>query len=98
MTQLSFLEPVSKGQLGAVWWAGSWECRNWHGWLQSREQGRGPWCFTIYGFSGEPETHSSCSVYALDESGSLITREVPIDPRNRITIEGRKFGRSHWMH
>lgn len=93
MKQLAFFDPVDKSQPGAVWWAGDWQCRNWRGWLQSRETGRGNWCFTIYGF-GETD----CDVYAVDAAGELVTRDVPIDESSRITIEGRKFGRSHWMH
>ena len=36
-----FPETINKGAHGAEWWVGHWQCRNWHGYFQSREEGRG---------------------------------------------------------
>lgn len=78
---------------GAVWWRGNWECRNFHGYFQSREGGEGLWCFQIHAFGD-----TDCCVYALDTSGLLIQMRVPIDDQNRITVRGRKYGRNQWAH
>ena len=48
MEQLSFLDPVDKSVSGATWWAGNDQCRNWHGYYQTREDGAGPWQFVVY--------------------------------------------------
>lgn len=82
-----------KGQHGATWTVGNWRCRNFHGFFQSREIGARNWCFQIHGF-GEAD----CDVMAINERGEMIRREVPIDSANRITIMGRKYGRSYWSH
>ncbi|MBY5988199.1 hypothetical protein [Roseovarius atlanticus] len=97
MEQLELFD-IDRSRQGATWWAGSWECRNWHGWYQEREAGTGAWCFRIDGFKGEPETWGEASVYALDRRGELCTFDVPIDPLNRLHIRGMKFGRGHWNH
>lgn len=85
--------PREKAQHGATWWNGNWECRNWHGYFQSREGGTGPWMFQIYGFGD-----TDCSVYTLDEAGKMVLGRVPIDDQNRIAVLGRKYGPSHWAH
>ena len=90
--QLELFE-IDKGQHGATWWAGAWQCRNWHGWLQSRENGVGRWCFLIYGFGTD-----TCSVHVIGEDGQGTLATVPIDASDRITIMGRLYGRSRWMH
>jgi hypothetical protein len=63
------------------------------GFKQFREGNRGRWRFQVYGFRGEPGTHSTCTVYAADGR-----REVDIDPKDRILIEGKWYGRVHWDH
>lgn len=78
---------------GAVWWAGHWQCRNWHGYLQSREGGRGPWCFIIHSFGGEPDGEGTAHLYLVDGK-----QAVPIDRENRILVLGRRYGRDRWNH
>lgn len=91
-----FPETISKGEHGAVWWAGNWQCRNWHGYFQSREQGRGPWRFNVPWFSTDDTT---CSVGRIDVEGRDFTEsDVPIDRHGRITIRGRSYGRQSWNH
>lgn len=76
---------------GAIWWAGNWQCRNFNGWLQSREGGIGPWRFQVQGFSGPEDGDGEAWVYTV--SGK---QPCPIDRCNRILIDGRRYGRSHW--
>ena len=81
-------------QHGATWRAGNWNCRNFHGYFQSREVGARNWCFVIYGFRD-----TDCTVSTIDKNGDLACEyRVPIDAQDRITILGRKYGRSHWSH
>lgn len=42
-----FPETINKGCHGAEWWIGRRQCRNWHGFFQSRHEGRGTWQFGI---------------------------------------------------
>lgn len=84
---------TEKGKHGASWWQGSWECRNFHGFFQSREQGRGPWEFHIHGFGDD-----KASIYRITETGKLVQHDVPIDADNRISVLGRKYGRENWNH
>lgn len=92
--QLELLaEPIDKTRDGATWWAGNWQCRNWKGWLQSREGGKGTWTFQIGGFSGPEDGDGLARVYRVEGC-----QDVPIDRRNRILIEGKRYGRSHWNH
>ena len=95
MTQLELIPmtPTEKGTPGSSWWAGAWECRNFEGFYQVREQGRGPWQFVIHGF-GEDDV----SVFGVNPSGTLFHRCVPIDQQDRITVHGRKYGRDNWQH
>ncbi|WP_271952753.1 hypothetical protein [Ruegeria faecimaris] len=95
MQQLDLIPmaPTEKGTPGASWWAGAWECRNHDGYFQTREQGRGPWKFVIYGFGDD-----DVSVYGVNPFGELIRQSVPIDQQDRITILGRKYGRDNWQH
>lgn len=78
---------------GAVWWRGNWECRNFHGYFQSREDGTGPWQFQIDSFDD-----TDCWVDTLDASGKMIHEAVPIDDQSRITVRGRKYCLDHWAH
>lgn len=43
MSQLDLIPmtEAEKAKLGAQWWAGGYECRNFGGYYQVREQGRG---------------------------------------------------------
>lgn len=91
-----FPDTINKSEHGATWWAGSWECRNWNGYFQSRESGRGNWCFQVPWFSNDNLT---CSVYVIDANSQPQTRDlIPIDQENRITIQGRKYSRDFWHH
>lgn len=84
MTQLSLLE-TSQGS--------KWETRDFEGYHQFREIPPGckpsRWKFYIYSF-GE----NDCSVMMTDQTRS----RVPIDSKNRITINGKKYGPQHWDH
>ncbi|GAB2188326.1 hypothetical protein [Roseibium sp. LAB1] len=93
MDQLELFQCTGKGQPGATWWAGRWQCRNMNGWFQDREDGKDPWYFVVYAFGD-----SDCVVYRLDEAGTLVHHRAPIDPQGRITIDGRKYGRRNWRH
>lgn len=84
---------INKDQHGATWWAGNWQIRNFHGWLQSREGGAGLWQFQIHGFSGPEGGDGLASVMRVTGR-----RDVPIDRHNRILIEGKRYGRAHWNH
>lgn len=93
MTDTLFPDLIDKARHGATWWAGNWQCRNFHGYFQSREGGRGPWRFQIDGFGDD-----DCTVLVVRDQGSLGTCRAPIDALDRITIMGRKYGRNHWSH
>lgn len=91
-----FPETINKSQHGAEWWQGRYQCRNFHGFFQSRYDGRGIWQFSVPWFSGDNLT---CTVHAISSNGELMhRRNIPIDQRNRITIMGRQYGREAWQH
>ena len=71
---------------------GRFRVRNWHGFHQVKE-GAGRWHFVIEAFGD-----TTCAVAAIDDQGHPISRDVPIDSENRITINGRRYGREHWRH
>jgi len=88
--------PVERTQHGAQWRVGNWNCRNWHGYFQSREIGARNWRFQVPWFSNDDVT---CTVYVLDDQGEITGQDgIPIDDQGRITIMGRKYSRSHWDH
>lgn len=64
-----FPELIDAMREGTVWWAGNWQCRNWHGYFQHREGGRGHWCFVIQSFGGDPAGDGRA-----DCTGSLVRR------------------------
>lgn len=78
MGQIEFIElqPEERRRHGAAWWSGSWECRNFHGYYQVREQGRGNWQFIIYGFGDH-----KANVYRVNDIGELYRENVPIDAK-----------------
>lgn len=81
-------------QHGATWRAGNWNCRNFHGYFQSREVGAKNWCFQIYGFNDH-----DCSVATIKDDGEMGHENfIPIDAQDRITILGKKYGRPFWSH
>lgn len=88
-----FPETVNKGVDGTIWWDGNWECRNFNGYFQSREEGVGEWCFQVNSF-GEDE----CDIYALSDDGTFCEKAVPIDRQNRITVLGKKYNQKSWSH
>lgn len=92
------LDPIEKAKPGAQWTAGAWHCRNFNGWMQSREGGQGPWQFQIYGFSGPEDGDGTAAVYRIAADGTLKHQDVPIDRHNRILVDGRRYGRDHWDH
>jgi len=93
-----FPDLIDKTKEGATWWVGAWQCRNWHGFIQSREGGRGNWCFQIGGFSGPEEGNGIAHVYIIRSDGSLGESPHPIDGPGRVLIEGKRYGREHWNH
>lgn len=93
MEQLAFFDPVDKSIPGAKWWARSWQCRNFHGFLQQREDVRGPWQFVIYAFGD-----GDAAVYALDGRGKLVHERCEMDDKDNLVIQGKRYGRRHWCH
>lgn len=97
MSQLDLIPmtETEKAIPGAQWWAGEYQCRNFGGYYQVREQGRGDWQFVIYGFGCDDTT---ASIYRIDRDGRLVHEDVPIDGHDRLTVNGRKYGRDNWRH
>jgi len=93
MEQLSFFDPVDRTVPRSTWWSGNYQCRNWQGYYQTREGGTGPWKFVIYAFGV-----NDAVVYAIDAMGALKYNRVPIDARDRLLINGKRYGRRHWDH
>ena len=93
MEQLSFFGLLDKGIHGATWWAGNYQCRNFGGYFQDRENGIGTWKFIIGSFG---DTH--CNIYALDNFGEFCSVGVPIDHQSRISVNGRKYSNGHGRH
>ena len=93
MEQLSLFGHIDKGTHGTKWWHGNYECRNFHGYFQDRENGIGPWKFIIHSFDDY-----CCAIYAIDDLGEFRTLDVPIDQNSRITVAGRKYGNNNWRH
>ncbi len=91
-----FPETIDKGRPGSIWWVGNWQIRNFQGFMQSREEGRGNWCFQIYGFGADGGDW--CSVHGLDAAGEQIMHRVWIDAKDRLHIAGQTYGRAHWNH
>ena len=90
------LVPVDRSLHGAVWTTGNYQCRNFHGYFQSREAGTGNWMFQVPWFANDDKT---CTVYRIGDDGELAhENNVPIDAKNQITILGRRYGRDHWNH
>lgn len=97
MSQLDLIPmtETEKAIPGAQWWAGEYQCRNFGGYYQVRERGRGAWQFVIYGFGCDDTT--AC-IYRIEKDGSLVHEDVPIDDRDRLRVNGRKYGRDNWRH
>lgn len=81
--------------------ADNWErriIRN--GYVQNREiysnGRRGAWQFYVSGFDGTVEGKMGCCS-VRKEDGSY-DRNVPINPDNRIKINGRWYDRRYWDH
>ncbi|WP_282063817.1 hypothetical protein [Roseobacter litoralis] len=72
---------------GAVWWHGNTKCRNTGRYYQVREDGAGTWEFVIYGFGDD-----DVSVYRVGPDGELYLDHVPINARDRITVNGGNTG------
>lgn len=93
MEQLSFLDPVDKSVSGATWWAGNYHCRNWRGYYQIRERGAGPWQFVVYAFGDKDAV-----IYAINDISDLCHLRVPMDAKDRLLIDGKRYGRRFWSH
>ncbi|PTE19572.1 hypothetical protein C5F48_22190 [Cereibacter changlensis JA139] len=70
------LNDIDKGQHGAEWICGSYQCRNFEGWFQQREMGEGNWQFVIIGFG-----INDCSVYRVNQSGRFTNRSCRLTSR-----------------
>lgn len=80
---------------GETRWMGNWQVRNFKGYFQSREGGAGTWRFQVSTFDATSTgQHGSCSLILAD--GGRAT--VPIDAKDRISVLGVKYNRSHWAH
>lgn len=86
---------VGTDGISAPVWKGNWQVRSFHGFHQGREGGVGQWTFYVSSFSAlARDGGGHCNV--LKFGGGL--ERVPIDAKDRITILGRKYGRSRWTH
>ena len=63
------------------------------GFVQFREGTRGRWRYQIFGFTGEPGAMGTARMMTADGS-----RDVPIDAKNRILIDGRWRSPTSWNH
>jgi hypothetical protein len=80
---------------GQSTWIGSHQVRNFHGFLQSREGGKGAWQFQVTGLGPESTGQAGwCNV--LEIGGDA--KRVSIDEQDRICIKGRRYGRARWNH
>lgn len=69
--------------------------RDFDGYAQVRDDVDSPWQFYVVDFDSTFEGEAGrCRVLMTD--GSLKT--VPIDAQSRITINRRKYDRTHWRH
>lgn len=69
--------------------------RDFHGFYQSREDEHSPWLFYVTGFDSSYSGEAGiCTVLRFDGT----EQRVAIDELDRITIDGRKYGRKHWRH
>ena len=99
MTADLFPELIDKARHGAEWWTGRYQCRNWNGFFQSREDGRGKWQFYVVGFTdGPPGGEQTAHVALIDRGERLCGAPCPIDARNRIQVMGRWYGPENWKH
>jgi len=69
--------------------------RDYCGFLQVRPTGSSKWHFVVTGFDGSCSGETGyCSVMRADESEV----DVSIDTKDRILIEGKRYGPEHWNH
>lgn len=87
--------PANILQHGQKAWIGNYEVRNFHGFYQSREGGKGPWQFHVSGFDDTVTGQAGTCTVILAKGG---VESIPIDATDRITINGRKYGRANWKH
>lgn len=38
------------------------------------------------------------SIYRIARDGRLVHEDVPIDGRDRLSVNGRKYSRDNWRH
>lgn len=70
--------------------------RNFHGFYQYRETRRCRWRFVIEAFGCDDST---AEVLRMKPDGQSVTcSTIPIDAKDRLLIEGRRYGRDHWKH
>lgn len=91
MTLDLFPETMDRSRHGIVWWTGRYQCRNWHGFYQSREGGEGPWLFHVRGFSGGPAGYETTAwVLTVDQQtapGAIPYRRQGFPHRLRQAIQ-----------
>ncbi len=81
--------------------------RDFHGYYQVQELYEVPdktggfksqkrWMFCIVGFGSLKELTGCCEVRILKWDGT--NEIIDMDKKDRITINGKKYGRRHWNH
>lgn len=99
MTPDLFPEIIDRSRHGAVWWTGRYQCRNWHGFHQSREDGEGQWLFHVRGFSdGPPGEERTAWVLTVNQETTPGAIPCPIDEKHVLTICDQRFSRNRWCH
>jgi hypothetical protein len=75
--------------------ASNWDVREHLGFFQSREKGSRTWQFHVSSFDG---THTGeCGwVWLLLANKEL--EQVRVDEKDRLCIQGKRYGRSQWNH
>ncbi len=69
--------------------------RDFQGYAQFRDEVGAPWRFYVSGFDSTFDGEAGrCTVLMADDS----LKWVPIDAQGRITINRRKYDRTHWNH
>lgn len=91
-TTSSDTQPLAPGEVRSV---GNYQVRNFKGFYQSREGGKGPWKFHISGFDSTTTGSAGFCTLILANGGREV---VPIDEKDRISVLGIKYSRENWMH
>lgn len=73
------------------------ESRDYHGYMQLREEGnpKAPWQFVVSSFDG---TFTGQDGYCNVQLSAGGVERVRIDARDRILVRRRWYTRTNWMH